>query len=159
MNIRARQRGVTLIEVMIVVVIVSILLAIGLPGYQNQVRKTKRALGKGELQTVAARQEQYFINNKGYAVELDDLGYDVVGSGSSQSFYIDADSNVSASSSGAIYQIKFVVAAGPPASPSAGYFKLEADPVGGQAKDTYCGSLYLDSAGLKEADGPNDECW
>ncbi len=158
MNIRARQRGVTLIEVMIVVVIVSILLAIGLPGYQNQVRKTKRALGKGELQTVAARQEQYFINNKGYAVELDDLGYEVVGTGSSQSFYIDADSNTSDSSDGAIYQIKFVVG-GTPASPTVGYFKLEADPVGGQAKDTFCGSLYLDSAGRKEADGPDDQCW
>lgn len=146
---RKRQSGVTLIEVMIVVVIVSILLAIGLPGYQNQVRKTKRALGKGELMEVVSRQEQYFVNNKGYATNLTNLGYP--GNG----YYIDADGNDLASATGSIYLIQFN------GTPTVTGYTVEAVPQGIQAKDTYCGTLRLTNEGVKTETGSGSaaECW
>lgn len=38
-----QQRGFTLIEVMIAVVIVAILVAVALPAYQNSIRKSRRS--------------------------------------------------------------------------------------------------------------------
>ena len=59
-----KNRGFTLIEMMIVLVILGLLILVALPAYQQQILKTKRSLGKGELLEVLARQEQFFVNNK-----------------------------------------------------------------------------------------------
>jgi len=69
------QQGFTLIELMIVVVIVAVLLTVALPSYQQQVRKTRRSLGKAQLMEVMARQEQFFLNRRRYAVLLTELNY------------------------------------------------------------------------------------
>ncbi len=142
--------GFTLIELMIVVVIVSVLLAVGLPAYQNQVIKTKRSLARGELLEVQARQEQYFVNNKAYATDLTNLGYPANG------YYVDQDSNDLATSAGAIYQIQFQAGT---ATTTA--FTLEAVPQGGQTKDDRCQTLRLTSTGVKTETGSGDtaECW
>ncbi|HEX4881924.1 MAG TPA: type IV pilin protein, partial [Porticoccaceae bacterium] len=70
-----RQSGVTLLEMLIVVVIVSILAAVAYPAYQDYVVRSNRAVGAGSLLEVAARQEQYFANNAGYASTTALLGY------------------------------------------------------------------------------------
>ena len=59
-----KNKGFTLIELMIVIVIVAVLLAVALPAYQDSVIKSNRSAGRGILLDVASRQEQYFINNK-----------------------------------------------------------------------------------------------
>lgn len=59
-NPMRQQRGFTLIELMIVVVIIGILAAIAYPSYQNQVRKTKRSEAKSALTELANREEKYF---------------------------------------------------------------------------------------------------
>jgi type IV pilus assembly protein PilE len=68
-----RQRGFTLIELMIVVLIVSILASIAYPSYQNQVRRTNRTEAMSLLTDVANRQQQYLMDAREYADSLDDL--------------------------------------------------------------------------------------
>ncbi len=57
---RNTQRGFTLIEVMIVVAVLGVLVAIGYPSYTDQVRKSRRAEGMGELLELADRMERHY---------------------------------------------------------------------------------------------------
>ncbi len=68
-----KQKGFTLIEVMIVVVIVAILAAVAIPSYQDSVRKTRRADAKEALTRLAALQERYFFTKNNYG-SLNDIG-------------------------------------------------------------------------------------
>ena len=148
-----RTTGFTLFELMIVVAIVAILLAVGIPGYQQQVLKTKRSIARGELLEVLARQEQYFINNKRYADDLVKLGYS---DAASNEYAVDDDTNAGATGSG-IYNIKLI----PDATTPTTKFSLEANPTGSQAKDKLCGKLTINQAGLKGENGTGDakDCW
>ena len=142
--------GFTLIELMIVVVIVSILIGVALPAYQQQILKTKRGVARGELQTLLARQEQFFINNKQYASTLVPLGF-------TNPYAIDADGEPVAATSGSrTYIISITNVTGTP--PTA--FTLQAAPDLGQAKDR-CGTLSITSAGAKAKTGSasDAECW
>ena len=53
------SRGFTLIELMIVVAVIAILGAIAYPGYQESVRKGRRAEGRAALQELMQQQERY----------------------------------------------------------------------------------------------------
>lgn len=53
--------GFNLIEVMIVICIISILLAIAYPSYQNQVRKTKRVEMKVTMQDIVHNIQRYKV--------------------------------------------------------------------------------------------------
>jgi type IV pilus assembly protein PilE len=66
--------GLTLIELLIVLVIIGILTAISVPAYQGSVHKAGRTAAKGGLMDVAMRQEQFFMNNKTYSTTLANLG-------------------------------------------------------------------------------------
>jgi type IV pilus assembly protein PilE len=149
-----KQRGFTLIELMIVVVIVSILMAVGLPAYQNQVRKSKRSVGKGELLKVAARQEQFFVNNKRYVIaDLTSLGY----ADGSDGYEVDSEGQpVDDGDAEAIYVIELQ-------SADATSFLLQATPKNAQVKDKRCNVLTYSSTGergMKDAQATDvEECW
>jgi type IV pilus assembly protein PilE len=72
---RNRIRGVTLIELMIVVVIVSILAAIAYPSYRQYVQKAKRTEAKAALLQIATNQERHYLNNNRYTQNLNLLGF------------------------------------------------------------------------------------
>lgn len=60
-------RGFTLTELVIVMAIVAVLAAIAIPSYQQHVLRTNRAAAQQFLMHVANRQEQFFLDNRGYA--------------------------------------------------------------------------------------------
>ena len=68
-----RNKGFTLIELMLSVVIIGILASIAIPTYTSYMERARRAEGKGALELLAAAQERYFSSNNKYG-SLVDLG-------------------------------------------------------------------------------------
>lgn len=60
------NRGFTLIELMITVVIVAILLAVALPAFQTQVIRSQRAAAQAVMLDIANRQQQFFLSDRVY---------------------------------------------------------------------------------------------
>ena len=81
MQLRQRNRdsGFTLIELMIVVAVASILVAIAVPTYQNQIRHSRRTDAKTALLDMAVRQEKYLTLNNSYSSTATNLGYSSLG--------------------------------------------------------------------------------
>jgi len=71
-----RQSGVTLLELMIVVVVIAILTAIAFPNYRDFVDRAKRNEAKAILLEVAQNQERFYLQNSRYGT-LVELGYTV----------------------------------------------------------------------------------
>lgn len=64
---RIRMKGVTLIELMIVIVVVAILASIAIPSYRSYVLRTHRVEAKTALLNLAAAQEKHYLANNTYA--------------------------------------------------------------------------------------------
>lgn len=124
-----KDRGFTLIEILIVVVVVAILVAIAWPSYQTQLRKGRRADAQGFMLDLANREQQYLLDARSYAV----------GGTALSALNVTVPSTVSP-----YYTV--TVAAGA-ATPS---FLITAAPTGIQAAD---GTLTLDNTGAKTRNG------
>jgi len=68
------MRGVTLMELMIVVVIIGVLTAIAFPNYQEFAARAKRTEAKAILLEIAANQERFYLNANRFGT-LTELGY------------------------------------------------------------------------------------
>lgn len=139
--------GVTLIELLIVVVILAVLSAIALPTYQDSVRKSGRSAAKGALMDLVMRQEQYFINNKSYATALAGLGLP-------DPYYVDkTNAPVAATDSAGVYQLTL-------ANATAISYDAVASTVQAQAVDG-CGNYTLKSDGARSVSGSigSAACW
>lgn len=142
---RTRQ-GFTLIELMIVVGVVAILAAIAYPNYTEHVRRTKRADGKALLSRIAGEQERFFTARGRYTNQL------TVAKPNGLGFASNASENgcYTATVVTAADNLSYRLTATPTAS----------GPCGNQAADSSCGSLTLNSLGVKGASGPEGaSCW
>lgn len=63
---RRAQRGVTLIELMVVVAIVAILGTIAVGNYRSHALRSNRAEAKSALLRIQAAQEKYYLSNNSY---------------------------------------------------------------------------------------------
>ncbi|MEM8983565.1 MAG: type IV pilin protein [Pseudomonadota bacterium] len=70
---RAEQRGVTLIELMIVVVVIALLAAIGYPSYAAYTLRAKRTEGRSAVIRYAGEQEKFLLTNNTYATSMAQL--------------------------------------------------------------------------------------
>ena len=72
---RKYMRGVTLTELMIVVVIIGILAAIAYPNYRAYAARAKRNEAKAALLQIATNQERFYLQNNSYTQDLTALGF------------------------------------------------------------------------------------
>ena len=70
-----KNKGFTLIELMVAIAIVGILAAIAYPSYVDSVRKARRADAQAALTEVAQKLEAYYAKNATYTTDMQDLGY------------------------------------------------------------------------------------
>ena len=133
--------GFTLIELMITVAIVSILASVALPGYTTYVLRSNRADAQGFLSEVAARQQQFLLDRRSFAISVTDAP-------TANGMGMTIPANVAAR-----YAVTLVAdnAARPPV------FTVTATPSGRQAADT-CGTLHINQAGTKSVTGTG-RCW
>ena len=68
------SRGVTLTELLIVIVIIGILGAIAYPNYREFTARAKRTEAKTILLEIAQNQERFYLQNNRYG-DMGDLGY------------------------------------------------------------------------------------
>ncbi len=127
--------GFTMIELMIVVAILAIVIAIGYPAYRDQVMKSRRAEGMGELLELADRLERFYSGNGTY---------------NGATLGPDADDVYETTTEKGNYTLNIPTA-------TSTLFTITATPNPPQDKDK-CGTFTLTSSGTKSASGGN-ECW
>lgn len=143
---RQRQAGVTLIELLIVVVIIAILGTIAVPTYRSYLLRAQRTEATATLLRIQAAQEKFFVQNNTFASDLESappagLGVPAI---TSSGYY---DLTVTLLEEGSGYRLT--------ATPHAG---------GGQQDDQHCAVISVDHNGVKAARNSNGtdnvrECW
>jgi type IV pilus assembly protein PilE len=68
---RARQRGVTLLELMTVVMIIGVLASIAIPSYRSYLMRAQRSDATAALLRLAAAQEKFYLQNNRYATNAE----------------------------------------------------------------------------------------
>ena len=144
-----KQRGVTLIEILIVMVILALIASFAYPSYMNYVVDTKRTAATSILLQVADRQQQFFMDNKRFANDLTNLGF------ANNPLVIADDGRTMADAANSQSTYTVTLANVTPTT-----YTITAAPLNGQAtRDTECGSLTLNQALLKGSSGGGRDCW
>jgi type IV pilus assembly protein PilE len=145
MIMNRRQRGVTLIELMTVVVVISILASIAVPTYRRYLIRAQRSDAMTSLLKVATNEEKFQLQNGAYTTSLTGTGTTGLGMGS-------------ATSDRGFYALTV-------ATTTTGYTATATPVAGGaQASDTTCATFTVNESGVKRAQnsGGTDkttECW
>jgi len=135
MQVRRYMRGITLMELMIVVVIIGILAALSYPNYREFVARAKRSEARAALLKIATNQEKYYLQNNTFTSDLTDLGFN-------------ADPYTTDSGT---YSVRITAA-------DASNFTAEADYLPGDGEADKCNLFSIDGRGQKASD-PDTDCW
>lgn len=136
MNLRKKMQGVTLLELMIVVVIVSLLAVISYPSYREFAARAKRNEAKAALLMAATNQERFYLQNNQFATSLVPLGFPT------NPFTTDTGSYV------------ITVAAPVPTA----NFTVTATYQNPDEESLKCNVFTIDGAGVRTS-GPDTDCW
>jgi len=136
MQLRRRMQGITLIELMIVVVIISILAAVAYPNYQEFTARAKRNEARAALLRLATNQERFYLNNNTFTSNLIALGFGTTPTTVTETGY---------------YRIQVTAATPSNFTATATYL------LGGGEADK-CLTFTLDGRGAKSS-GPDTNCW
>ena len=137
-----RMRGMTLIELMVVVAIVAILASLAVGSYRRYVLRANRTDATSALLRIQVGEEKYFLQNNAYTINATaqpptGLG---VASPTRNGFY---NITVTPGSTGSI----------------ATSFSATATAKGTQTQDTSCQTLTIDDQGLRNSAPSTTECW
>lgn len=156
LSVPSAERGITLIELLIVVALVSVLAVIALPSYQAYVQRANRVDAKNTLLQVAQRLEQNYTLAGRYDQTQD-------GASINDAMLTTWGLDQSPVGGAASYDLSFTTIA-------SSTYVVKATPTGAQASDS-CGVLSLNERNLKAANGQNPntagvsraaatlECW
>jgi type IV pilus assembly protein PilE len=136
MTLRQHIRGITLIELMIVVVIIGVLASIAYPSYRAHVQRAKRTEAISALMQIATEQERVYLNENTYTADLTKLGFPV------------ADDYVTETGT---YRVEVTAA-------DADTFTATATYLVGDDEAGKCGVFSITAAGVK-ASAPSPDCW
>jgi type IV pilus assembly protein PilE len=131
-----KQRGFSLIELMVTVAIVGTLAAIAIPSYSSYVRRSKRVDAKVALTGLSQQYERCYTRYNSYT-----------NGNCNVTLGVDTPNKADTS------------AADPGGTNDAQNFAIMATPKGDQVKDTACGTFKLNSAGVKTVTGATANCW
>lgn len=139
---RIRMKGVTLIELMIVIVVVAILASIAVPSYRSYVLRSHRVEAKTALLNLAAAQEKFYLVNNTYATNAQLTTAPPNGLG------------LPATSERGWYTIAIANGA------NAAGFSATATATGAQTADGDCATFTINQLGAKSATGNKPSvCW
>jgi type IV pilus assembly protein PilE len=140
---KRRQLGMTLIELMTVVVVMAVLLTIGMTGYRQYVMRAHRAEAKSALLQLQTNQERYYLSNRTYGTVAELVAANLLNAGgvSERGTYEIALDGVSATG--------YTATATPRAG---GAFDM--------TDDTQCTSFSINAQGVRSATGTAAaNCW
>lgn len=142
-KVKANSKGLTLLEVVIVIVIVGVMTGIAMAVYRPYILKSKRKQAIADLLTLEqALGRQYLLNNGSYRLNSSDTGTaDKTASGSCTT----STTSSEYTSGGNPVAYRFIVAL----TNTRQSYTITAEPCGKQADDK-CGSFKIDNTGLRE---------
>ena len=140
-SLKISNKGFTLIELMVVIVIISLLAMVAVPSYKTSVAKARRADAQTSLSNFANTMERYFTENGTY---LGAAGTDITPEDTGTPRIFPGATPVD----GEFKFYNLTIAAA-----SAGSYTLRATPINAQEED---GILELQSTGIERWDKNND---
>jgi type IV pilus assembly protein PilE len=140
---RSRVLGVTLIELMIVVVVLGTLASIAIPAYRGYSQRAHRTEAKSALLQLQANQERFYLQNNTYTNDLTALGFP------------------GGKTENSVYTLTF------PVAPDTLGFTAQAAPTSGggtngvdQTNDADCATFTINEQGIRTASpDPQGTCW